>query len=127
MLISIFLIVGIIDIPESIDGLFLFVVILGQHIHGIDIRIPVIVDIGHIIAHGRLGLVGEIGGYLIFKSPVPLINIQEVIGDIVIGDIHIRIAVFIHIPNGQSQAKAFVNNSCLQGYICKCTISVIPV
>ena len=88
---------------------------LRLHIKGDQIGQSVIVDIRRVAPHAGIALMPQRGSDTIGERPIPIIQPQEVIPDIVVTDIDIRTAITVKIAHYNPQAVAILDDSGLAG------------
>ena len=95
--------------------------VIREHVHGDNFRLPVVVSICHIYAHGELAdVIGTLRQYFP-ETAVALVDIQVIVLMKIIPDIQVRIAVEVNIRNADTKPipdDRAVDASC-PGNICK--------
>ena len=99
--------------------LFLAGIVFRQHVELEQVDFGVVVQVGGIQAHPKLAGMRRGGLDDVFKSPVTLIEVQDVAAHEVIRAINVGVAVLIQVGNGQTQPQSFEANASLSGCIYK--------
>ena len=85
---------------------FLPEMIFGYHIERRDVGQRIVVYIGNIGPHGRVGRMRQKRAYGFGKRPVPVVHVQVIILDKVVGNVEIRPGVPVHIANDHTESEA---------------------
>ncbi len=85
----------------------LALVVARQHIEGHHVGQTVVIEVGHVVAHRRVAGVLEVCLRLVGESPVTVVDVQQVVGQVVVGDVNILVAVAVEVGDVDAQAVAF--------------------
>src|SRR5690606_17988022 len=107
------------------DG-FASQVIFRQHIQGDEVSGTIVVDVGHIDSHRIQRLVPDPFFDFVGKGAVAVVDVEDVVGNVVIADINIRPLVVVEVRNGNAEAISFKMNSRFEGHVCKSSVTVVP-
>ena len=114
-------------VAVAIDCLLLSGIDLRQHIEGHDLRIAVVVDVGHVVAHRKLRAVAQHLVGHIFERTIPLIEIDKIVGNVVVGDVKVWITVFVDVADRDAEAIAFGCDPSFHGDVGKGSVAVVAV
>ena len=64
---------------------------------------------------------------LVRKTTILVVDIQNIVGDVVVADVDIRPAIVVDITYRKTEAKTFVGYACLEGNVGKGTVTVVFV
>ncbi len=98
-------------------------IISREHFNSEEIRLTIVVYISQIAAHGWVGLVFEYICNFIGEGSIFIIDVEQIIGKVIIGHIDIWIVIIVKIMDKRGVAISTPNNSCLLWNICKYRMS----
>ena len=93
------------------------VIVFRVHIQLDDVRQAIVVDIDDVLAHGVGGRVLEIFGGPVGEGAVVIVDVKNILGEEIIGDIDILPAVAIEIGYRNAMRISFLENARLAGNI----------
>ena len=99
-----------------------------QHVHLQNVRPAVVIEVGDIDAHARKTGMLEPRTGLIGKRPIPVVDVEDIIGCDVVGDIDVGPAVTVHVCDDDPESiPDLLQDPRLPGYISKGPIAVVAI
>ena len=99
-----------------------------HHVHLHDVGPPVVIEIRDVHAHARnAGMLQPLGG-LVRERAVPVVDIQDVIGRPVVGDVDVGPAISIQVSNGHAESvPGLIQDTSLLRHVGEGSMAGIPV
>ena len=99
-----------------------------EHVHLEDVGPAVVIEVGDIDAHARKARVLEPGTGLVGERSVPVIDVEDIVGCDVVGDVDIGPAVVVHVRHHHPESVSdLLQDPRLPGYIREGPIAVVAI
>ena len=101
-------------------------VVFGQHVQGEDVGQAVVVDVGGVAAHRKVGGMANAFLNLINETPFFIVEVQEIGNGVIVGDVHVDPAIAIVIGHCRAQAvrKGRTEQASLLGNVLKKRLAI---
>ena len=99
-----------------------------HHVRLQNIEPAVIVEVGNIDAHARKARVLEPCGRVVGEGSIPIVDIQDIVGRVVVGDIDVGPPIPIQVGNRDAESKPDLpQDARFRGHVRERAVAVIAV